>query len=166
MKNQLSKREYKYRCKIIAENHLKKECQIYLGNYMVTEGFTYKEIYFDEALLNRMLTSYSFWRVGEAIIKTGVAMKQAPAAFNNFACVVNAVSQAVDVDGIVSNIKRTYGLSDKQADELLRLAEDYAVRHVITCGDVLYEVGRKIREDGYTMRSRYETEGEMKNGRY
>ena len=57
MKNQLSKREYKYRCKIIAENHLKKECQIYLGNYMVTEGLTYKEIYFDEALLHRMLTS-------------------------------------------------------------------------------------------------------------
>lgn len=152
MKNQLSKREYKYRCKIIAENHLKKECQIYLGNYMVTEGLTYKEIYFDEALLHRMLTSYSFWRVGKAMSKTGVAIKQAADAFNNFACVVNAVSQAVEVDGIVSNIKRTYELSDKQADELLRFAEDYAVRHAITCGDVLYEVGRKIREDGYTMR--------------
>jgi len=151
MKNQLSKREYKYRCKIIAENHLKKECQIYLGNYVVTEGLTYKEIYFDEALLHRMLTSYSFWRVGKAMSKTGVAMKQAADAFNNFACVINAVSQAVEIDGIVSNIKRTYELSDKQADELLRLAEDYATRHVITCGDVLYEIGRKIREDGYTM---------------
>ena len=151
MKYQLSKREYKYRCKIIVENHLKKECQIYLGNYVVTEGLTYKEIYFDEALLHRMLTSYSFWRVGKAMSKTGVAIKQAADAFNNFACVVNAVSQAVEVDGIVSNIKRTYELSDKQADELLRLAGDYATRHVLTCGDVLYEVGRKIREDGYTM---------------
>ncbi len=150
MKNQLSKREYKYRCKIIAENHLKKECQIYLGNYVVTEVLTYKEIYLDEALLHRMLTSYGFWRVGKVMSKTGVAMKQAADVFNNFACVVNSVSQAVEIDGIVSNIKRTHELSDKQADELLRLAEDYATRHITTCSDVLYEVGRKIREDGYT----------------
>lgn len=150
MKNQLSKREYKYRCKIIAENHLKKECQMYLGNYVITEGLAYKEIYLDEALLHRMLTCYSFWRVGKAISKTGVAMKQASDAFNNFACVANSVSQVVEIDGIVSNIKRTYELSDKQADELLRLAEDYATRHITTCSDVLYEVGRKIREDGYT----------------
>lgn len=149
MKNQLSKREYKYRCKIIAENHLKKECQMYLGNYVITKGIAYKEIYLDEALLHRMLTCYSFWRVGKAISKTGVAMKQASGAFNNFACVANLVSQAVEIDGIVSNIKRTYELSDKQADELLRLAEDYATRHITTCSDVLYEVGRKIREDGY-----------------
>ncbi len=150
MKNQLSKREYKYRCKIIAENHLKKEYQMYLGNYVITEGFAYKEIYLDEALLHRMLTNYSFWQVGKAISKIGVAMKQASDAFNNFACVANSVSQVVEIDGIVSNIKRTYELSDKQADELLSLAEDYATRHITTCSDVLYEVGRKIREDGYT----------------
>ena len=151
MKNQLSKREYKYRCKIIAENHLKKECQMYLGNYVITEGLTYKEIYLDEALLHRMLTNYSFWQVGKAVYKAGVSAKQAANAFQDFACVVNTVSQAVEIDGIVSNIKRTYELSDKQADELLRLAGDYATRHVLTCGDVLYEVGRKIREDDYTM---------------
>lgn len=151
MKNQLSKREYKYRCKIIAENHLKKECQMYLSNYVITEGLTYKEIYVDESLLHRMLTNYNFWQVGKAVYKAGVSAKQAANAFQDFACVVNTVSQAVEIDGIVSNIKRTYELSDKQADELLRLAEDYATRHVITCGDVLYEVGRKIREDGYTM---------------
>lgn len=85
MKDQLSKREYKYRCKIIAENHLKKECQIYLCNYVIAEGLTYKEIYLDEALLHRMLTCYSFWRVGKVISKTGVAMKQAFGAFKNFA---------------------------------------------------------------------------------
>lgn len=152
MKNQLSKREYKYRCKIIAENHLKKECQMYLGNYVITEGLTYKKIYLDEALLHRMLTNYSFWQVGKAVYKAGVSAKQAANAFQDFACVVNAVSQAVEIDGIVSNIKRTYELSDKQADELLRLAGDYATRHDLACGGVLYEVGRKIREDGYTMR--------------
>lgn len=97
MKNQLSKREYKYRCKIIAENHLKKEYQMYLGNYVITEGFAYKEIYLDEALLHRMLTNYSFWQVGKAISKIGVAMKQASDAFNNFACVANSVSQMVEV---------------------------------------------------------------------
>lgn len=38
MKNQLSKSEYKYRCKIIAENHLKKECQTYLNSYIAEKG--------------------------------------------------------------------------------------------------------------------------------
>lgn len=95
MKNQLSKREYRYRCRIIAENHLKKEWQAYLDNYTIVEGLTYKEIYLNEALLHRILTCYSFWRVDKMISKTGVAMKQAADAFNNFACVVNTVSQAL-----------------------------------------------------------------------
>ena len=85
MKNQLSKREYKYRCKIIAENHLKKECQMYLSNYVITEDLTYKEIYLDESLMHRILTSYSFWRASKAMAKTSVAMKQAADAFNSFA---------------------------------------------------------------------------------
>ena len=151
MINQLSKREYKYRCKIIAENHLKKECQIYLGNYVINEGLTYKEIYLDEALLHRMMTSYSFWQVGKAVYKAGVSAKQATDSFQNFAWVINAVAQAVEIDGIISNLKRTYELGDDTSSELLRLAEDYAVRHIMTCGDVLYEIGRKIREDGYTV---------------
>ena len=41
MKNQLSKREYKYRCKIIAENHLKKECQQLLDKNMKELGISY-----------------------------------------------------------------------------------------------------------------------------
>lgn len=47
MKNQLSKREYKYRCKIIAENHLKKECQHLIDKNVRKIGITYKSVYFD-----------------------------------------------------------------------------------------------------------------------
>lgn len=151
MRNQLSKREYKYRCKIIAENHLKKDYQIYLDSYVDSKWLTYKDVYLNKVVLLRIKAAYNFQAASKAMWKMGVSAKQAADAFQNFACVADAVSQAVEVDGIVSNIKRTYELSDKQADELLRLAEDYASRHVMTCGDVLYEVGRKIREDGYTM---------------
>lgn len=41
-RNQLSKREYKYRCKIIAENHLKKELQQLLDKNMRELGISYK----------------------------------------------------------------------------------------------------------------------------
>lgn len=151
MKNQLSKREYKYRCKIIAENHLKKDYQEYLDEQVQAKGITYKVLYFDPMRLRSILSVVAFRKCSDAIRKIGVSAKQAADAFNNFACVANAVSQAVEVDGIVSNLKRTYELSDEQADELLKLAEDYAMRHITTCGDVLYEIGRKIREDGYTI---------------
>ena len=84
MKNQLSKREYKYRCKIITENHLKKEGQAYLGNYILTKGFTYKTLYLDSILLSQMLTNYSFWRMSRVMSSVGVSAKQATNAINRF----------------------------------------------------------------------------------
>lgn len=85
MKNQLSKREYKYRCKIIAENHLKKECQAYLDSYIAEKGVTYKDVYLNKAVLLRIKAVYNFQSASKAMWKAGISAKQASDAFQNFA---------------------------------------------------------------------------------
>lgn len=56
MRNQLSKREYKYRCKIIAENHLKKSAQRFLDTY---KKESYKELYCDKNKLAIFISTVS-----------------------------------------------------------------------------------------------------------
>lgn len=85
MKNQLSKREYKYRCKIIAENHLKKDCQAYLDSYVDSKWLTYKDVYLNKAVLLRIKADYNFQSTSKAMWKTGISAKQASDAFQNFA---------------------------------------------------------------------------------
>ena len=88
MKNQLSKREYKYRCKIIAENHLKKECQAYLDSYIAEKGVTYKDVYLNKVVLLRIKATYNFQSASKAMCKAGVSAKQASDNFQHFACVI------------------------------------------------------------------------------
>ena len=89
MKNQLSKREYKYRCKIIAENHLKKDCQMYLDNHMGIavlgnlKIFTYKNIYLNKHLLNTILAGYSFKKLCESFNNFGLSVELATDSFGN-----------------------------------------------------------------------------------
>lgn len=85
MKNQLSKREYKYRCKIIAENHLKKECQIYLSNYVDSKWLTYKDVYLNKAVFLRIKAAYNFQSASKSMWKAGISAKEASEAFQNFA---------------------------------------------------------------------------------
>ena len=85
MKNQLSKREYKYRCKIIAENHLKKEYQAYLDEQIQVKGITYKVLYFDPMRLQSILSVVAFKKCSDAIRRMSISTKQATDAFNNFA---------------------------------------------------------------------------------
>ena len=85
MKNQLSKREYKYRCKIIAENHLKKDYQAYLDSYVIYKNVTYKGIYLSESGLLCFLTDYNFYSIGRAAYKMAHSAKQATVAYQNFA---------------------------------------------------------------------------------
>lgn len=85
MKNQLSKREYKYRCKIIAENHLKKEYQIYLDSYVDSKWLTYKDVYLNKAVLLRIKAAYNFQSASKAMWRAGISAKQASDAFQNFA---------------------------------------------------------------------------------
>lgn len=85
MKNQLSKREYKYKCKIIAENHLKKEFQEYLDNYVDSKWLTYKDVYLNKAVLLRIKAAYNFQSASKAIWKAEILAKEAFEAFQNFA---------------------------------------------------------------------------------
>ncbi len=88
MKNQLSKREYKYRCKIIAENHLKKELQKYLDSYVDSKWLTYKDVYLNKVVLLRIKAAYNFQSASKAMCKAGVSAKQASDNFQHFACVI------------------------------------------------------------------------------
>ena len=88
MKNQLSKREYKYRCKIIAENHLKKEYQAYLDSYVDSKWLTYKDVYLNKVVLLRIKAAYNFQSASKAMCKAGVSAKQASDNFQHFACVI------------------------------------------------------------------------------
>lgn len=85
MKNQLSKREYKYRCKIIAENHLKKEYQAYLDEQIQVKDITYKVLYFDPMRLQSILSVVAFKKCSDAIRRMSISTKQTTDAFNNFA---------------------------------------------------------------------------------
>ena len=84
MKNQLSKREYKYRCKIIAENHLKKDYQAYLDEQIQVKGITYKVLYFDPMRLQSILVVVAFRKCSDAIRRMSVSTRQASEAFQNF----------------------------------------------------------------------------------
>lgn len=56
----LSKQERKYRGKIITKYRMKKDCQIYIDNYVKTNILTYKSLYLDDVLLNGILLRYRF----------------------------------------------------------------------------------------------------------
>ena len=90
MKNQLSKREYKYRCKIIAENHLKKKCQQLLDKNMKELGISYKLVYLDTYFyfkilgLNGFLASKALREVSRALERTRYSAKEVAETLNKF----------------------------------------------------------------------------------
>ena len=90
MRNQLSKREYKYRCKIIAENHLKKECQQLLDKNMRELGISYKLVYLDTYFyfkilgLNGFLASKALRELSRALERTRYSAKEVAETLNEF----------------------------------------------------------------------------------
>ena len=91
MKNQLSKREYKYRCKIIAENHLKKECQQLLDKNMRELGISYKLVYLDTYFfyfkilgLNGFLAGKALRELSRALERTRISSKEVAETLNKF----------------------------------------------------------------------------------
>lgn len=98
MKDRLSQREYKYRCKIIAENHLKKEYQAYLDSYVDSKWLTYKDVYLNKAVLLRIKAAHNFQSASKAMCKVGVSAKQASDAFQNFAQAIKPWVED-DIDG-------------------------------------------------------------------
>ena len=77
----ISNKERKYRNKIIAENHLKKDAQKYLDNYVASKNHSYKELYLGYVLVNSMLVQYSFDKLGNAMKTLGTSAKQMSDAF-------------------------------------------------------------------------------------
>lgn len=69
--NYLSNKESKYRSKIIAENHLKKDGQQYLDQYVKRKLLTYKTLYLNYGFLHSMLTQYNLRRFGRVITSFG-----------------------------------------------------------------------------------------------
>lgn len=82
----LSKREREYRCKIIAENHLKKDAQKYIDFYVLENkvhsiNLTYKYLYFNYGLLHSILVKYNLSKLNNAMKNIGSSCEQAANAF-------------------------------------------------------------------------------------
>ena len=89
MKNQLSKREYKYRCKIIAECHLKKGGQKYLDRCMMNAFISYKEFYFDKERMLFLCAIQSVTKTSDVFNKLSLATKEANKSFIKMINVIN-----------------------------------------------------------------------------
>lgn len=78
--NYLSKKEYKYRNKIIAENHLKKRYQMDIDKYT---DCSYKELYYNKEKLNFLINTIAakeaceaMWRIGDTAKNTAKAFRK------------------------------------------------------------------------------------------
>lgn len=81
----LSNKESKYRSKIIAENHLKKDGQQYLDQYVKRKSLTYKRLYVNFGELHSMLNSYHLNKLSNAIKGLGTSYAQAASAVQTLA---------------------------------------------------------------------------------
>lgn len=93
MKNQLSKREYKYRCKIIAECHLKKGGQKCLDNYIINAFISYKEFYFDKERMLFLRAVQSVTKTSDVFNKLSMAVKETNESFKKMINVINGNSE-------------------------------------------------------------------------
>lgn len=77
----LSNNECKYRSKIIAENHLKKDGQRYLDKHVEDKLLTYKKIYLDYGLRRSMLAQYRLSKLSDVMSRLGTSVAQATESF-------------------------------------------------------------------------------------
>lgn len=78
----LSNKERKYRNKIIAENHLKKDAQRYIDFYVAENkthkiNLTYKRLYFEYGLLHSILVRYNLSKLSYAMKDLGTSCVKA-----------------------------------------------------------------------------------------
>lgn len=95
---QLSNKERKYRNKIIAENHLKKDAQKYIDFYVAENNahlinLTYKRLYSDYGLLHSILVKYNFSKLNDAIKNVGFAAKKVANSLSNALSAFSAFSE-------------------------------------------------------------------------
>lgn len=82
---QLSNKERKYRNKVMCENHFKKDIQKYIDSYIVTENDTYKNLYLNYSLLQKVLVLYNFSKLTVAMKDFATSCSKATNAFKNLA---------------------------------------------------------------------------------
>ena len=88
----LSQKEYKYRYKIIAENHLKKDGQRYLDQYVKRKLLTYKTLYVNFGELHSMLVSYKLSKLGNVMKNLGISCAKATSAIQTLAANLSALN--------------------------------------------------------------------------
>ena len=87
---QLSHKERDYRCKIIAENHLKKDTQRYIDFYVAENklyqiSLTYKYLYFNYGLLHSILVKYNLSKLNYAMKGIGTSCAKVANSLTIFA---------------------------------------------------------------------------------
>ena len=87
----MSNKEREYRYKIIAENHLKKDGQKYLDQYVRNESLTYKTLYSNDDLLHSMILRYNFNKLGNAIKHIGTSCIKAANAFQSLTASLSTI---------------------------------------------------------------------------
>ena len=95
----LSKKECKYRNKIICEYHLKKADQRKLDEYIAKYHFhTYRELYNDPWLLGDIVTTVYVSRVSDALAKFGISLREADRSFRRLIDIFSDLSDVFDKD--------------------------------------------------------------------
>ena len=94
---QLSSKERKYRNKIIAENHLKKEAQRYLDQYIKSKSLTYKSLYLNYGFLHSMLTQYSLNKLGNAMKNIGSSLQKATKAMMSLSTTLQQCAKTINL---------------------------------------------------------------------
>lgn len=94
---QLSDKERKYRYKIIAENHLKKDAQRYIDFYVSENNtysinLTYKYLYFNYGLLYSILVKYRLNRLSYTMKALGTSCAKASNAVQTLAASLAAIT--------------------------------------------------------------------------
>lgn len=100
---QLSKKEYKYRYKIIYENHFKKDKQTFLDKYVQRRLLTYQTLYLNYYFLDNMLTQYHLSKINDTAEYCVKAVKSASKAMQMFAANITKLSRQLgDYENIVT----------------------------------------------------------------
>lgn len=92
-----SKKEYKYRNKIICEYHLKKADQRRLDEYIAKYKFhTYQELYNNSQLLGDVVINVWGSRLSDALAKFGISLKEVDCSFRRLADIFADLNDALD----------------------------------------------------------------------
>lgn len=92
----MTTKERKYRSKIIAENHLKKDAQRYIDFYVAENNsysinLTYKHLYFNYGLLHSALTKYNLSKLNNAMKDMGTSCVKVANAFKTLAASLTTI---------------------------------------------------------------------------